>query len=182
MNFKPSNSNSEKLQSLNLNDIKRRSHNCITDQIWSNSLTCIRLVSIKRKLTNCNLGFKSRSKGISKIIRKSRKSWRPSKIIYKLTKTLSYNFNKKITNSIKIFTYLLMHYKNSNCNSTKQKGTSNKLNINSDSLKVKEILTPMNSMKKTLLKDNSNINSKKSWTNFTMSHNKKESESKKIFP
>ena len=135
---------------------------------------------MKSKSISFNHDYKSRSKDMNKITNKSNKSCSHWNTIYKLTKTLSKNSNKKITNYTKISTYQLMHCKSCNSNLIRLKEINKRLNINWGSHKVKEISILLSWMKRILPKDNSNINFNNLWTNSIMCRKKRDSEKRRI--
>ena len=180
ISFNPSSNKSTNLHNPNSSDTNNKSHNFTTDRTWSNNLTCTKLASMKNKWISFNHGYKSRNSVMSKITNKSSKSCSHWNTICKLTKTLSKNFSKKITNCTKISTYRLMLCKNWNNNSIKLKEINKRLNINWDSRKVKGILIPLSWMKKILPKDNSNINSNNLWISSIMCLRKRGSGRRKI--
>lgn len=136
---------------------------------------------MKSKSISSNHDYKSRSNDMNKITNKSNKSCSHWNTIYKLTKTLSKNFSKKITNYTKIYTYQQMHCRNCNNNLIKPKEISKRLNINWDSHKVRGILILLSWMKRILPKDNYNINFNSLWTSSIMCRKKRGSEKKRIY-
>lgn len=138
--------------------MKSKSWNLTPGPRSRNSPTCSRCLFMRRRFMNSRAGSKRKRKGIKTTTRKSRKSWKISRLIFNSTNAPSHNSNTKTPLSIAISFTLPLSSKNSNTKSPNSAGTSNTLKSSCDSPKPNVISTPTKSTKKTKPKNYSKSN------------------------